>query len=417
MATKLDAQRAIQRAMWSVHFHRYFHTDARPVPPDIWDKLKPISLTEAVDFLWNDTEAKRKVAQEATHDAEGVTPPSLMALMRLYSAYQLRRRYPEIFRSKFHGGHLPDDLTGVFPVNLDKVRELYAATAVGRDSPEGIQQPMTADLPVQLNQEEVRALELYAISAVPSGSMATAGTAYPLTMGLPASLTMPDYTDPSDLPQDPLDQLPCPEPGFRLLAQPDWEKVFDVRNYVLDITHHTATDWLSVIWSIDVQRPLSGMLKSLDPRNWDYCSSNVQIATEALRSDPCPLYDPGRPANEGASWQNYFWEKLGINGGNGNGSVVLCNQLYFTFNVSAQAVVTTFSDVDPGENTTQLDSLIEFDRGWGAYGPVPGDTTWTRLRVVKYVKFKSEWATQLAVVLLHNWAFDEALAEVGCDPH
>jgi hypothetical protein len=109
MATKQD----LQRAMWSIHFHRYFHPDARPVPPDFSDKVRPISLAEAVDILWNDAEAKRNEAHERTHDAEGVTPASLSALMRLYTAYELRGRYPDVFRPRFLDRDFP---TGIFPL-------------------------------------------------------------------------------------------------------------------------------------------------------------------------------------------------------------------------------------------------------------------------------------------------------------
>jgi hypothetical protein len=403
MATKLD----LQRAMWAVHFHRHFHPDARPVPPDFWDRLKPISLAEAVDILWNDAEAKRSEAKERTKDAEGVTPASLMALMRLYTAYELRGLYPKVFLPRFPDGHLPDDLSGVFPVDREKVRELYARRAPLR-SPMGMQQPVASDLPDQLNREKVQ--ELYALTAMPGSPTSIT---QPMSTGLTTLLTIPDYTSLSDVPQGPLDQLPCPEPGFRLLEQPNWDVFFPVQNYVLDITDHAATGWLSVIWSIDVERPFSDMLKSLDPRNWEICSTSVQVATEALKSDPCPLGDPGRPANEGTSWQNYFWEKLGVNG---DQTLALCNQLYFTFNVSAQAIITTFSDKDPAGNKTTLDPLIEFDRGWAAYGPAPWDGTgaWTRLRVVKYLKFTSGWVADLGVLLLRNWADDEVTSEVAC---
>ena len=408
----MATQRDLQRAMWSVHFYRYFRPDERPVCSDDWEKVRPIDLADAVDILWNDTEAKRNDAKAITKDEEGVTPPSLMALMRLYTAYELRGLYPGVFRPRFPDGHLPDDLSSVFPVNLEKVRQLYGRTAVRRGTARDIQQPVKTGLPVELNLEEVRelelrALELHALTGAPGGF-----TAYPQT-GVLHPLTIPDYTDLSDVPTNVLDDLPCAEPGFRLIEQPNWSVFFPVRNLALDITHHAATGWLSVIWSIDVERPLSGMLKSLDPRNWELCSTNVQIATEALKNDPCPRTDPGRPPNEGSPWQNYFWEHLGVNGSAG---LDLCNQLYFTFNVSAQAIVVTFSDRDPSGNPTQLDPLIEFDRGWAAYGPAPWDATgvWTRLRVVKYLKFTSSWAMDLAVVLLHNWALDEATSEVAC---
>lgn len=365
MATKRD----VQRAMWAVHFHRYFRPDARPVPPDVWERVKPISLTEAVDILWSDTEETRKAAHGE------ITVASLVALMRLYTAYALRTLYPEVFRSRFPGRHLPQDLSSVFPVNLKKVREFYARTAV----------PSNPTSP----------LDVAAISPL-------------------SPLTRPEYATPEDVPQAPLDQLPCPDLGFRMTEQPpDWNLVYPARNYVLDITHHTATGWLSVIWSIDVERPFSGMFQSLDPRNWDVCSASVQIATDAPRYAPPPVSDPGPPSNAGSAWSDYFWEKLGING---DPALELWNQLYFTFNVSAQAIVTTFSDIDPTGNTTVLDTLIEFDRGWAAYGPAPWDASgaWTRLRVVKYLKFTAAWATDLAVVLLHNWADDEARSEAAC---
>jgi hypothetical protein len=228
---------------------------------------------------------------------------------------------------------------------------------------------------------------------------------------------IPDYLSLSDVPPGPLDQLPCPEPGFRLVEQPYWSAAFPVRNYVLDVTQHGATGWLSVVWSIDVQRPLSQMLNSLDPRNWNFCSNTVHIAAEVSSVQaPCPPTDTTRPPTEGTSWKNYFWEELGVNG---DQTLALSNQLYFTFDVSPRAIVTTlFSDQDPndpGKNTT-LDGQIEFDRGWAAYGPAPWDRTgaWTRLRVVKYLKFTSGSTSDLAVLLLYNWAHEEVVSEVTC---
>ena len=139
----------VQRATWAVDFHRHFHPEARPFPPDVWDTLKPkrfppdvwdtlkpISLADAVDILWNDAEAKRNEAKERTHDEEGVTPASLLALMRLYTAYELHGLYPEVFQHRFPDGHLPDDLSSVFPVNREKVRELYTRTAPSHHSKE-----------------------------------------------------------------------------------------------------------------------------------------------------------------------------------------------------------------------------------------------------------------------------------------
>ena len=225
-------------------------------------------------------------------------------------------------------------------------------------------------------------------------------------------MTLPEYVDvnQSDVPIDPLGELPFPEPGFRLNQTPSWGAVITVRNYVLDVTYHDATGWLSVVWSVDVERPFDGMFKSLDPRNWNVCSANVEVATDASANDPCPGSDPGQPKNAGATWSSHFWEKLGVN------SAPFCNQLYFVFAASNPLIVTTFSDKDPAGNTTQLNGQIEFDRGWAAYGPAPWDPTgaWTRLRVVKYLKFTSGWVTDLGVLLLRNWADEEVKSAVAC---
>lgn len=230
---------------------------------------------------------------------------------------------------------------------------------------------------------------------------------------LAAAFAIPEYVDENqrDVPSDPLGELPFPEPGFRLNQTPSWGTVITVRNYVLDVTYHDATGWLSVVWSVDVERPFAGMFKSLDPRNWNECSANVEVATDALATDPCPLYDP-IVRNPGTSWSSHFWERLGVNG------APFCNQLYFIFSnpTAPPLIVTTFSDKDPAGNPTQLDGQIEFDRGWAAYGPAPWDSTgaWTRLRVVKYLKFTSGWVADLGVLLLRNWADEEVKSAVTC---
>jgi hypothetical protein len=347
-------KRNVQKAMWSVHFHRYALRDARPVPSDVWDSVKPIALEEARRILWADATREFKAARAA--DENAVTPASLLALMRLYTAREL---HPDIFEDPG-----TEDL---FRVQKEAVQRLY-----GMDS-----------------------------------SMA------PGSPPVVEPLTPPTYNDPVEIPSDSLTTPPSVDPAFGLQESPVWSGVFPVRKRVLDITYHAATGWLSVVWSIDVQRPFAGMLKSLDPRNWDYCSAYVEVAAETGKDQLPPPVDPGGPGNAGSSWANYFWERLGT--GFGGQQDVMVNQLYVTFNVSPQMTGTTFSDTDPSHVKTKVDpNLIEFDRGWVVAGVVPADPSWTRIRGVKHLKFNQSWLPGVAVPLLASWGTEEMNTGVAC---
>lgn len=347
-------KRNVQKAMWSVHFHRYARRDARPVPSDVWDRVKPIALEEAQRILWAD--ATREFEAARVEDANAVTPASLLALMRLYTAREL---HPDFFRDP-----ATEDL---FRVEKEVVQQLY-----GMDS-----------------------------------SMAPGSTP------VAEPLTLPTFTDPAEIPSDSLSTIPSLDPALGLQESPVWSGVFPVRKRVLDITYHAATGWLSVVWSIDVQRPFLGMLKSLDPRNWDYCSAYVEVAAETGKNAQAPHPDPGPPGSSGSSWANYFWEELGT--GFGGQQSILVNQLYVTFNVAPQKTGTTFSDTDPSSDKTQVDPhFIEFDRGWVAAGVVLGDPTWTRIQGVKHLKFTQSWIPGVAVPLLESWATEEMASGVAC---
>jgi hypothetical protein len=251
-----------------------------------------------------------------------------------------------------------------------------------------------------------RVMKLYKLDYLPARPEAKAKY-----QKLVRGLQPPDFTDASQVPIDPLGEIPSIHPAFRVQEYVPNTGWFDLQNHVCDIVSHSSTNSMSALWSIDVNRPFRSMLAVLDPRNWDHCSAYVEVATSQDGRPQCPLNDPGPPADSGSDWKDYFCERLGTGFSSG---LTFGNRLYFTFTNQAPGTITTFSDRDPAGNQTGLDPLIEFDRGWVAAGPAPDDPSFTRIRGYKFLRFTQPWLRTVAVPLMESWISEEVRTGTAC---
>ena len=352
------SKREVQRALYSVYYHRYFDPAARPLKAEDWEKFRPISLPEAATILRADVDTPQPL------------PGRILANLRLLDAH---RYHPDLIAPPPAMKISAEEALKWYGVVLTPPQEyLIFFTRV------------------------VNKLRTYSTKLV----YATLGD-------------KPEYTDLRDVPDDPLGELANIHPGFRVKEYDTSTGLYELRNYVCDIVSHCATNAMSAIWSIDVNRPFRNMLSVLDARNWDHCSAFVELATAQGPNPACPVNDPGPPPNPGTDWKDYFCERIGL-GAFGGGLLTVSNQLYFTFTDKGQLVITTFSDKDATGAATKLDTTIEYDRGWVAAGYAPPDPGWTRIRGFKHLRFTLPYLRTVAVPLMEAWIREEVLTGTTC---